>query len=92
LPTYADERTERVDEEADAWPEFWCRSPLCAGPDHSLSVAGELEELSISPALPPPFFVLPEAMLKDEELELMSLSLAFSFSSKPMKIRDRASL
>jgi len=55
-------------------------------------VAGELEELSTSPALPPPFFVLPEATLKDEQLELMSLSLAFSFSSKPMKIRDRASL
>lgn len=62
------------------------------GPDHSLSVAGEPEELSASPALLPPFFMLPDAAPREDELELMSLSFTFSFSSKSMNMRFRASL
>lgn len=64
-----------------------------AGPDHSLSVGAELAESSRSPILlprPPLVEADPETKLKVEEFALMSFS--FSFSSKPMKILDRASL
>ena len=64
------------------------------GPDHSLSVAGVPTEPSISSILllrPPPLVDAdPETRLCVEELALMSFS--FSFSSKSMNIRDRASL
>jgi hypothetical protein len=61
--------------------------------DHSLSVAGELTESSeLSTLLRPvvPLVEDPETRLREEELAFMSFS--FSFSSNPMKIRDRASL
>jgi hypothetical protein len=63
------------------------------GPDHSLSVAAVLAESSKSSVLlPPPPLVEadPETKLKVDELLFISLSL--SFSSNPMKIRERASL
>ena len=64
------------------------------GPDHSLSVGAELAESSKSPMLlprPPLVDPDPETRLNVDELALMSFSLSF-FSSKPMKIRERASL
>ena len=67
------------------------------GPDHSLSVIGELASPSRSPALlPPPALVEVEAdsdaRLADDELALSSFPFSFSFSSNPMNIRERASL
>lgn len=68
------------------------------GPDHSLSVVGELVASSMSPALLPPAALVdaeaepPDAMLADDELALNSFPFSFSFSSKPMNIRERASL
>ena len=64
------------------------------GPDHSLSVGAELAESSMSPMLlprPPLVDPDPETRLNVDELALMSLSFSF-FSSKPMKILERASL
>ena len=48
------------------------------GPDHSLSVAGELAS-SVSATLPPAL-PDPEARLADDELALMSFSFPFSLS------------
>lgn len=65
------------------------------GPDHSLSVGTELAESSKSPILlprPPLVEPDPETKLKVDEFALMSFSFSLSFSSKPMKILDRASL
>lgn len=71
---------------------FLSRKP--DGPDHSLSVAGELPDSSASPMLlpsPRPLIEEPEARLREEELALKSFSFSLPFSSKPIKIRDRAS-
>lgn len=94
-------RRDRVEDEADALPDPPRLPSLLSrvrggpeGPDHSLSVAGELAESSKSPTLlpSPPMDAEPDMRLREDELELMSLSFAFSFSSKPINIRDRASL
>jgi hypothetical protein len=58
--------------------------------DHSLSVAGELAASSVSPMLLLPVEEVEPLMDRAEELGL--ISFPFSFSSKPMKMRDRASL
>lgn len=75
---------------------FLSREWTPEGPDHSLSVAGELAESSKSPALLLPPLPLVDAdndtRLRDDELALISFSFSFSFSSNPMNIRDRASL
>jgi hypothetical protein len=55
--------------------------------DHSLSVVGELDSSKSPTLLPAPAEL--EVRLRLEELAFM---LPFSFSSKPMNIRDRASL
>lgn len=72
------------------------RRSLPAGPDHSLSVAAELTDSSASPALLCPALVEPdpETRLIDDELALepFSTSFSLSFPSKPMNIRERASL
>jgi len=97
LPPLLKDRNER-DDPADVLPDPERRgfSLRVAGPDHSLSVATELSESSISPTLPLSLPALveaePDTWLKVEELALISFSLAFSFSSKSMKIRERASL
>lgn len=89
------DRRER-DDPADVFPDPDRRgfSLRATGPDHSLSVATELSESSMSPTLPLSLPALVEAdpdnWLKVEELALMSFT--FSFSSKSMKIRERASL
>lgn len=67
------------------------------GPDHSLSVAALLtpESSRRSPEilLPPPLVEAePETSEKTEELALMSFSFSLIFSSKSMKMRERASL
>jgi hypothetical protein len=86
-----------VEDEADAFPLlFWSLRSLeywPEGPDHSLSVAGEVIDPSRSPRLSPlTLEAEAELRLSDDELALISFSFAFSFSSKPMKIRERASL
>lgn len=66
-----------------------------AGPDHSLSVVGELiDSTSTSPVLlvSPALVTEPEVRLIVEELALKSFSLPFSLSSKSIKMRERASL
>lgn len=95
---------ERKDREGDRtfpdkrWMSFLSRDVGPEGPDHSLSVVGELVASSMSPALLPPAALVdpeaepPEAMLADDELALSSFPFSFSFSSKPMNIRERASL
>lgn len=87
---------ERKDREEERLTSFLSRLIGPEGPDHSLSVAGELTDSSISPMLlpPPPALVEadPDTRLSDEELALMSFSFSFSFSSNPIKILDRASL
>lgn len=55
--------------------------------DHSLSVAGELAASSVSPMILRPLEEVEPLTDKAEEL-----ALPLSFSSKPMKIRDLASL
>jgi hypothetical protein len=67
------------------------------GTDHSLSVVGELVASSKSSALlPPPALVDaeadPDVRLADDDLPLSSFPFSFSFSSKSMNIRERASL
>ena len=95
LPPLLKDRNER-DDPADVLPDPERRgfSLRATGPDHSLSVATELSESSISPTLPLSLPALveaePDTWLKVEELALISFSLAFS--SKSMKIRERASL
>lgn len=93
------ERSDRDDDATGAFPDlpsFLSRVMGPDGPDHSLSVAGELTESSKSPVLllsPPPLVEAdPETRLSDDELELKSFSFSFSFSLNPMNIRDRASL
>jgi hypothetical protein len=80
-----------LDEGPFPLPSFLSRA---IEPDHSLSVAGELTESSKSStllnAVPPLVDADPDTRLRDEELAFISFS--FSFSSKPMNIRDRASL
>jgi hypothetical protein len=66
-----------------------------AGPDHSLSVVGELtDSTSMSPVLlvSPALVTEPEVRLIVDELALKSFSLHFSLSSKSIKMRERASL
>lgn len=67
---------------------------LEAGADHSLSVMGEAMDPSASPTLLASPLALVDAeaefKLKEEELALIWASFVFSFSSKSMKIRDRA--
>jgi len=66
---------------------------LVIWPDRSLSVAGVVTEpSSISPELLPSVDAEPETKLNDDELLLRSFPFSLSFSSKPMKIRDLASL
>lgn len=92
------ERNDRCDDAAEWLPDPPRRMSFSrlAGPDHSLSVAGELTDSSKSPTLlpPPPLLVEadPETRLRVEELALISFSFSFSFSSKSMNILDRASL
>ena len=92
LPLLLKDLSER-DDPADVFPDPERRgfSLHVTGLDHSLSVATELSESSISPTLPLSLPALVEAeldtWLKVEELVLISFSLAFSFSSKSMKIR-----
>ena len=67
------------------------------GPDHSLSVVGELVASSRSPGLLPPAALVeaeaePDARLTDDELALSSFPFSFSFSSKSINILERASL
>ena len=90
----AEERNERDEE---VFLGGW-RDPFLSrgrGGECSLSVAGELAGSSTSPEilLPPPFVEAePETRLTDDELALKFFSLCFSFSSKSMNIRERASL
>jgi len=80
------------DEPLDRRPSRLSRT---AGPDHSLSVAGELIESSNSPVLlvsPALLVTEPEVRLALDELALRSFSFPFSFSSKFMNILERASL
>lgn len=76
------------DEPLERRPSFLSRT---TGPDHSLSVVGELTESSMSPALlvSPALVTEPDVRLRVEELALRSFSF---FSSKPINILDRASL
>lgn len=74
------ERILLEDEPLERRPSFLSRT---AGPDHSLSVAGELIESSRSPVLlvsPTLLVTEPEVRLALEELALRSFSLTFSFS------------
>lgn len=80
------------DDPFEWWPSRFSRT---AGPDHSLSVTGEPTESSMSPALlvsPALLATEPEVRLALDELALKSFSFPFSFSSKSMKILERASL
>lgn len=58
-------------------------------PDRSPSVARDVGESSKSPILLTPEEL--DARLREDELALMSFSFSF-FSSKPIKMRERASL
>ena len=90
----ADDRNDRTEEFVDPGPLRPSLLSRAIGPDHSLSVGAELAESSVSPMLlprPPLVEPEPETRLNVDEFALMSLSLSF-FSSKPMKIRERASL
>ena len=98
LPACTEDRKDREDEPAELAPDpprqpsFLSR---VTGPDHSLSVAALLAESSMSPALllPPPLVdAEPEMRLNVDELALRSHSFSFAFSSKPMNMRERASL
>jgi hypothetical protein len=94
----AEERRDLDDDAMEVLPDPALRLPsflslvMVIGPDHSLSVPGVLTESCISSTLlpsPPPY---PETKLSDDELPLKSFSFSLSFSSNPIKIRDRASL
>ena len=88
-------REEEADDEPPRLPpSFLSRGFDPDGVDHSLSVAGELVASSVSPKLllPPALVDVEPLMLREDELALMSFSFPFSFSSKPMNMRDRASL
>ena len=83
-----------TDEFVDPGPLRLSRLSRVTGPDHSLSVGAELAESSNSPMLlprPPLVEPDPETRLNVDEFALMSFSFSF-LSSKPMKIRDLASL
>ena len=83
-----------TDEFVDPGPLRPSRLSRVTGPDHSLSVGAELAESSNSPMLlprPPLVEPDPETRLNVDEFALMSFSFSF-LSSKPMKIRDLASL
>ena len=84
------------DEDAVDAPRLISRLSRFTGPDHSLSVcAAELAESSTSPMLlrrPPEADPEPETRLKVDEFALIWFSDSFAFSSKPMKILERASL
>lgn len=96
----AEERNDREDADVSfpeiRWTSLLSRDVGPEGPDHSLSVVGEVES-SRSPRLLPPAALVdaeadPDARLAEEELAASSFPLSFSFSSKSMKIRERASL
>ena len=90
----AEDRNDRTDEVVEPGPLRPSFLSRLIGPDHSLSVGAELAESSRSPMLlplPPLVEPDPETRLNVEEFALMPLSFSF-FSSKPMKIRERASL
>lgn len=89
-----EDRIDRTEEFVDPVPLRASLLSRFTGPDHSLSVGAELAESSMSPMLlprPPLVDPDPETRLNVDELALMSFSFSF-FSSKPMKIRERASL
>lgn len=79
------------DEPLERRPSFLSRT---TGPDHSLSVVGELTESSISPVLlvSPALVTEPDVRLTVEEQALRSFSFPRSFSLKSMNILERASL
>ncbi len=88
----ADDLRDLTEDVVDPAPLRVSLLSLVTGPDHSLSVGAELAESSISPMLlprPPLVEPDPDTRLNVDELALMSFSLSF-FSSKPMKILERA--
>ena len=82
------ERNDLEDDDALPNPRLTSFLSLVTEPEYSLSVAGEPTESSKSSMLLTE--ADPEAKLSDEELAFRSFP--FSFSSKSMNIRERASL